>query len=77
MIFATAGGALDLNTLLSTLAYTGLGLVVMAITFFVITKVVPFSMRKEIEEDQNTALGIIIGSCFLGVSIIIAAAIHG
>ena len=40
-------------------------------------KVAPFSVRKEIEEDQNTALGIIIGSMIIGLAIIIGAAIHG
>ena len=40
-------------------------------------KVLPFSLRKEIEIDQNTALGIVLGSLILGISIIIAAAIHG
>jgi len=34
-------------------------------------------MRKEMEEDQNVALGIVLGSLILGISIIIAAAIHG
>jgi uncharacterized membrane protein YjfL (UPF0719 family) len=37
----------------------------------------PFSVVKEIEQDQNTALGIIIGSVLIGMSIIIAAAIYG
>jgi putative membrane protein len=39
--------------------------------------VTPFSIRKEIEEDQNIALGILIGAIMLGLAIIIAAAIHG
>jgi uncharacterized membrane protein YjfL (UPF0719 family) len=34
-------------------------------------------MRKELEEDQNTAVAIVIGSVILGISIIIAASIHG
>ena len=34
-------------------------------------------VRKEIEEDQNTALGIILGAFILGVSLIISAAIRG
>jgi len=38
-------------------------------------KLSPFSVRKEIEEDQNTALAIILGSVLIGLSIIIAAAI--
>jgi uncharacterized membrane protein YjfL (UPF0719 family) len=32
---------------------------------------------KEIEHDQNTALGIVMGSVIIGMSIIIAAAIIG
>jgi uncharacterized membrane protein YjfL (UPF0719 family) len=39
--------------------------------------VTPFSIRKEIEEDQNIALGIVIGAMLLGIALIIAAAING
>lgn len=63
--------------LVTMLVAVGIGLAFFAAAFFVITKVVPFSMRKEIEEDQNTALGIIVGAVILGIAIIIAAAIHG
>ncbi len=62
---------------LSTVGYTIFGLVVFALAFWVMTKVVPFSIRKEIEDDQNTALGVVIGSIILGLAIIIAATIHG
>jgi hypothetical protein len=34
-------------------------------------------VRKEIEEDQNTALAIVIGSVILGIAIIIGMAIQG
>jgi uncharacterized membrane protein YjfL (UPF0719 family) len=37
----------------------------------------PFSVKKEIEDDQNNALAIIIGALIIGISIIIAAAING
>ena len=53
------------------------GLVFFGAAFFAISKVVPFSLRKEIEEDQNTALGVIVGAVILGIAIIIAAAVHG
>ena len=33
--------------------------------------------RKEIEEDQNTSLAVLIGSVIIGIAIIIAAAVHG
>ncbi|WP_005037370.1 DUF350 domain-containing protein [Holophaga foetida] len=54
-----------------------LGLVILGVVWLFLMKVLPFSLRKEIEEDQNTALGIVLGALILGISIIIAAAIHG
>jgi putative membrane protein len=63
--------------ILESLVFVGIGIVAFAVAFFLIAKVTPFSIRKEIEEDQNTALGIVIGSVFIGLAIIIAAAIHG
>lgn len=54
-----------------------LGLVIMGLIWLFLIKVLPFSIRKEMEEDQNTALGIVLGCLILGISIIIAAAIHG
>jgi uncharacterized membrane protein YjfL (UPF0719 family) len=66
-----------LETLLSTIIYAVIGLVLFAAAFWIIAKIAPFSLQKEIEEDQNTALGIVIGAVILGLSIILAAAIHG
>tara|TARA_B100000609_G_C16837072_1_gene243572 strand:+ start:302 stop:523 length:222 start_codon:yes stop_codon:yes gene_type:complete len=62
--------------LLSTLLYSVVGIVIFAISFWIMDKVTPFSFRKEIEEDQNIALGVIIGCVFIGLAIIIAAAIR-
>jgi len=59
-----------------SLIFAFIGVVVLAVTFVAIVKVLPFSVRKEIEEDQNTALGIMLGCLFLGLSIIIAAAVN-
>ena len=65
------------EALVTTLIFVILGLVFFAIAFFILDVALPFSVHKEIEEDQNTALGIIIGSMMIGIAIIIAAAIHG
>jgi uncharacterized membrane protein YjfL (UPF0719 family) len=65
------------NTVVQSLIFVAIGLVVFGIAFLLITKLSPFSIRKEIEEDQNTALGIVIGSVIIGLSLIIAAAISG
>jgi uncharacterized membrane protein YjfL (UPF0719 family) len=54
-----------------------LGLIVFALAFLIIAKATPFSVRKEIEDDQNVALAIVIAAVILGSALIIAAAIHG
>ena len=61
----------------TTVVFVVLGLIVFALAFLVIAKATPFSVRKEIEEDQNVALAIVIGSVILGSALIIAAAVHG
>lgn len=70
---------MDLSNLLygiiDTAIYSLVGIIMMAIGFFLINLFTPFSVKKEIEDDQNTSLGIIIGSVIIGISIIIAAVI--
>lgn len=65
------------DAVVSSAAFAGIGLVVFGIAFLLIVKLAPFSVRKEIEEDHNVSLGIILAGVFIGVSIIIAAAIGG
>ena len=65
------------NLLVLTLGFTTLGLILFAFAFWVMNKVAPFSVRKEIEDDQNTALAIVMGSVIIGIALIVAAAVHG
>jgi putative membrane protein len=57
--------------------YSALGTVVLLVAFAAIERILPFSLRKEVAEDQNVALGIILGAFILGVAVIISAAIRG
>lgn len=66
-----------IGPLVLSVVFTIAGLMLFAICLVLVVKVAPFSVRKEIEEDQNTALGIIIGSMILGIAIILAAALLG
>ena len=66
-----------LPTLVTTIVFVVLGLIIFALAFLVIGVAAPFSVRKEIEDDQNIALAIVIASVILGSALIIAAAIHG
>jgi uncharacterized membrane protein YjfL (UPF0719 family) len=65
------------EVLITTLIFVVIGLVFFALSFFVLERVTPFSIRKEIEDDQNTALGIVIGAMLIGIAIIIGSAIQG
>ncbi len=64
-----------LEVIVTTLIFVSIGLVFFGVAYAVLSRV--FSIHKEIEEDQNIALGLVIGSIMLGIAIIIAAAIHG
>jgi putative membrane protein len=79
--FSGIGFLVPMNQLLdyivSTLVFVAIGLVFFAIAFFIIVKTTPFSIRKELEEDHNTALAIVIGSVIIGIALIVSAAIHG
>jgi uncharacterized membrane protein YjfL (UPF0719 family) len=82
---STPAGALGLvvkfeelaPVLVTTAIFTAFGLLVFGLAYFIILKATPFSIRKEIEEDQNVALAVVIGAVIIGISLIIAAAIQG
>nr|WP_279636926.1 MULTISPECIES: DUF350 domain-containing protein [Corallococcus] len=71
------GVVVTLQGVLASVIYSIIGLAVFVAGFFVIRLILPYDVHKEIEADQNTALGIVIGSFILGLAIIIAAAISG
>ncbi|MDB4954383.1 MAG: hypothetical protein JWO36_1952 [Myxococcales bacterium] len=61
----------------SSAVFAGIGLAVFGIAFWIMTKLAPFSVKKEIEEDQNVALAVIMAGVIIGVSLIISSAISG
>jgi putative membrane protein len=62
---------------LQTLVFAIIGILIFALAFWIIVKATPFSVRKEIEEDHNVAIAIVIGAVILGIALVIAAAIQG
>lgn len=65
------------KALVNSLLFSLVGMGVFVAGFFVIRWMLPFDVHKELETDQNTAVGIVIGSFILGLALIVAAAIHG
>lgn len=64
-----------LEVLVTTLIFVSIGLIFFCVAYAILSRI--FHIHKEIEEDHNTALGVVIGSIMIGLAIIIAAAIHG
>jgi putative membrane protein len=62
--------------IMDSLVYSALGTGILLAAFWVTEHVLPFSIRKEITEDQNIGLGIILGSFIIGIALIISTAIR-
>jgi putative membrane protein len=77
MFLGVLAVVVNLDNLLASLVYSLVGLAVFVAGLFVFRLVMPFDVHKEIEVDQNTALGLVMGSFILGLAIIVAAAISG
>ena len=65
----------SLENILAVITLSFVGIVVFAVVFWLMVKLSPFSVRKEIEVDQNTSLAILYGSVFIAMAIVISAGI--
>ena len=65
------------QSILQVAIFTIIGLALFGLAFFIMGKATPFSLRKEIEEDQNVALAVVMASVIIGIAMIIVAAITG
>jgi putative membrane protein len=61
--------------LISSASFAALGVALFAILIWIIAKVTP--LRREIEEEHNTAFAIVVAALILGLSMIVSAAISG
>lgn len=67
---------IQLNNVVNAIVYAALGIIVFAGAFLVIDKVTPYNLWKEIVQEHNTALAILLGAMSLGICVIIASAVH-
>ncbi len=62
--------------LLNAVAYPCLGILIFLIAFSIIDKLTPYHFWKEIVENKNVALAVLVGAMSIGMCIIIAVAVH-
>jgi uncharacterized membrane protein YjfL (UPF0719 family) len=61
--------------MVASVVYSLIGVAIFAVAFLLMERIAPFSLRKELAEDDNVAVGVVLGSIVIGLSIIIASAI--
>ena len=67
---------IQLTNVVNAILYAGIGIVVFGLAFLIIDKFTPYNLWKEIVQEHNTALAILLGAMSIGMCIIIAAAVH-
>jgi putative membrane protein len=64
------------SNVVNAIVYAAIGIVIFAGAFLIIDKVTPYNLWKEIVQEHNQALALLLGAMSLGICIIIAAAVH-
>jgi putative membrane protein len=67
----------SLKLIVNSLLFSLIGMVVFVVSFYSFDKITPYHLWKEIVEEKNIALAIVVGCVSLGISSIIAAAVRG
>ncbi len=62
--------------LLNAVVFAVLGLAVLAVGLSALDRCMPARLWKAVAEEKNVALAILVGSVVIGMSLIIAAAMH-
>jgi uncharacterized membrane protein YjfL (UPF0719 family) len=68
---------LKLGAIVGSVIFALIGVLIFWLCFVIIDKLTPYDLWGEIIEKQNVALGVVVAAMCLGISIIVAAAIHG
>lgn len=69
-------GIINVSYIVNAIVFSFLGVLIFWICFRVMDRLTPYLLWKEIIEEHNTALAIVVGALSLGICLIIAASIH-
>jgi putative membrane protein len=67
----------NMGYVVNATVFAFLGVIIFWVSFLVLDLLTPYKLWKEIIDEHNTALAVVVGAMSLGICIIIAAAIHG
>ena len=69
--------ATSLRPIIMSLVFALIGMLVFVCGFYTFDHITPYSLWKQVVEEKNVALAIVVGAVSIGLSMIISAAIHG
>jgi len=69
-------GIINLSYVVNAIVFSFLGVLIFWICYKMMDRLTPYLLWKEIIEEHNTALAIVVGALSLGICLIIAASIH-
>ena len=64
---------LSVSAILSTVVYGLIGIVLCVAGYFAFDKIAGLSLKHELVEDQNVAIGIMLAGVFIGIALVVAA----
>ncbi|BCU77045.1 DUF350 domain-containing protein [Luteolibacter sp. LG18] len=67
---------INLKDVVASLLYSIIGIIIFCLSFIIVDKLTPYDLWKELIEQKNLSLAIVVAGVGLGICIIIAAAIH-
>ncbi len=62
---------------LGSIVFALIGVIVFWLSFVIIDKLTPYDLWQELVEKRNMALAVVVAAMALGISIIVAASVHG
>lgn len=65
-----------IDHVVASVVFSLLGIAVLVITFFIVEKITPQKLWKEVIEKNNTAVAMMASAFILAMAIIIASAMH-
>lgn len=67
---------INLHAFAASVIYSFLGIFILVLSFYIVEKITPENLYKELVENKNSAIAIVAGAFIIAIAIIIASAIH-
>jgi len=71
------GQIINIQYVINSLVFSGIGILVLLLAFLIVHVLTPYRLWKEVVENKNVALAILLGAFAISIGLIISSAIHG